>query len=276
MSEALAMASQVSAAAVLLLVLAYGVGAPFLLLRAALTLGRKRRLRYRTRNDDAVATSRFTIPVSLIVPVDADSHDAAQHVRRLLRLRYPELELIVVTSDGPALDDLKQAWSLSAAEVFYRKSLAGAPVRGLYRSGVDSRVIVVHTAPSNHGDALNCGVNLARYRYLAVVDVMAAYDGDALLEAMQAALEDPQQVVGATTSLAVRPVEGIEAALRGDQPVSPLGALRYSVSGQNASGHRRAPAAGSASRRMSGLHDLAAGRGAGRRRVRQRGGGDPC
>ncbi len=221
------MASQVSAAAVLLLVLAYGVGAPFLLLRAALTLGKRRRLRYRTRNDDAVATSRFTIPVSLVVPVDANADDAADRVRRLLRLRYPELELIVVTSDGPALDDLKQAWSLSAAEVFYRKSLDGAPVRGLYRSDVDSRVIVVHTAPSDRGSALNCGVNLARYRYLAVVDVMAAYNADALLEAMQAALEDPQQVVGATTSLTVSPVEGIDAALRGDQPVGPLGALRY-------------------------------------------------
>ncbi len=78
-----------------------------------------------------LATSRFTIPVSLIVPIEADADDAPHRVRHLLQLRYPELELIVVVSAGPALDDLKHGLSLSAAEVFYRKSLAGAAVRGL-------------------------------------------------------------------------------------------------------------------------------------------------
>lgn len=223
----LQLASEFSAAAILLLVLAYGVGAPYLLLRTALGLGKRRRLRYRSKHDDAVATSRFTIPVSLIAPVDDRTDDPSRHVRRLLQLRYPELELIVVISDGRVLEDFKQEWSLSAAEVFYRKSLAGAPVYGLYRSGADPRLIVVQTGEAGRGAAVNCGVNLARYRYLAIVEAVAAYDTDALLEAMQAALEDPQRVVGATTSVTVRPVEGIDAALRGDDPVSPLRALRY-------------------------------------------------
>ena len=60
--------SWLTAASAVLLVAAYGIGAPFLLLRTLLTLGKRRRLRYRTRNDDVLATSRFTIPVSLIVP----------------------------------------------------------------------------------------------------------------------------------------------------------------------------------------------------------------
>ncbi len=219
--------SWLTAASAVLLVAAYGIGAPFLLLRTLLTLGKRRRLRYRTRNDDVLATSRFTIPVSLIVPIEADAGDAPHRVRHLLQLRYPELELIVVVSAGSALDELKHALSLSAAEVFYRKSLAGAAVRGLYRSSADPRVIVVQSEPASAGDALNCGVNLARYRYLAVVDVAAAYNSDALLEAMQAALEEPQRVVGAATALTVRPVEGLEAALRGDAPAGLLDALRY-------------------------------------------------
>ncbi len=219
--------SWLTAASAVLLVAAYGIGAPLLLLRTLLTLGKRRRLRYRTRNDDVLATSRFTIPVSLIVPIEADADDAPHRVRHLLQLRYPEIELIVVVSAGPALDDLKHALSLLAAEVFYRKSLAGAAVRGLYRSSTDARVIVVHSEPASVGEALNCGVNLARYRYLAVVDVAAAYNSDALLEAMQAALEEPQRVVGATTALTVRPVEGLEAALRGEAPTGLVEALRY-------------------------------------------------
>lgn len=219
--------SWLAAASTVLLVAAYGIGAPFTLLRTLLTLSKRRRLRYRTRNDDVLATSRFTIPVSLIVPLEGDVDDAPHRVRHLLQLRYPELELIVVVPAGAALEDLKHGLSLSAAEVFYRKSLAGASVRGLYRSGADPRVIVVHAEPSTLGEAINCGVNLARYRYLAVVDGAATYNSDALLEAMQAALEEPQRVVGASTSLSVRPVEGLDAALRGEAPTGLIDALRY-------------------------------------------------
>jgi hypothetical protein len=216
-----------AAASAVLLVAAYGIGAPFVLLRAVLTLGRRRRLHYRTRNDDLLATSRFTIPVSLVLPVAADVEDAPYRVRQLLQLRYPEFEVVVVATSGAALEDLKHAWSLSAAEVFYRKSLAGAAVEGLYRSATDPRVIVVHAAAAPLGHLLNCGANLARYRYLAAVDVRADYNADALLEAMQAALEEPQRVVGATTTVTVRPVEGMEAALRGEAPTSLREALRY-------------------------------------------------
>jgi cellulose synthase/poly-beta-1,6-N-acetylglucosamine synthase-like glycosyltransferase len=219
--------SWLAAASAVLLVAAYGIGAPFLLLRTVLTLGRRRRLRYRTRNDDVLATSRFTIPVSLIVPIETDAHDASHRVRHLLQLRYPEVEVIVIVPAGAALDDLKHGLSLSPSEVFYRKSLAGAAVRGLYRSATDPRVVVVQSEPASAGEALNCGVNLARYRYLAVVDVAATFNGDALLEAMQAALEEPQRVVGATTTLTVRPVEGLDAALRGESPTGLVEALRY-------------------------------------------------
>lgn len=220
-------AAWLAAAAAFLLVAAYGIGAPFVLIRALLTLGRRRRLHYRQRNDDVVATSRFTIPVTLIVPMDAAAADAPHRVRQLLQLRYPEFELIVVISAGSALEDLKHVWSLAATEVFYRKSIAGAAVEALYRSTTDSRVIAVQCAPATTGAMLNCGANLARYRYLAAVDVMAAYNADALLEAMQAALEDPQRVVGVTTSVAVRPVAGIDAVLRGEAPTGFREALRY-------------------------------------------------
>ena len=80
-----------AAAAAVLLVAAYGIGAPFVLVRTLLTLGERRRLRYRSRNDDALATSRFTIPVSLVVPMRADFGGAPQFVRELLSLKYPEV-----------------------------------------------------------------------------------------------------------------------------------------------------------------------------------------
>ena len=61
-----------------------------------------------------LASSRFTIPVSLILPVDEATSDLPSAILRLLELRYPELELIVVIENQPdALETLKMACDLT-------------------------------------------------------------------------------------------------------------------------------------------------------------------
>jgi cellulose synthase/poly-beta-1,6-N-acetylglucosamine synthase-like glycosyltransferase len=218
----------VTAAAVLILIAGYGIGAPFLLIRTAIAVARRRRMRYRSSHDDVLANSRFTIPISLILPIEQATSDLPSAILRLLELRYPELELIVVIENQPdALETLKMACDLSPCELFFRRTLKTAPLRGIYRSAREPRLLVADKAASGTGDALNCGVNLARYRYICAVDAEAAYSVDGLLEAMQAALEDPAVVVGVTTSLAVSPVQSAATALMGKAPTGLIGAVRH-------------------------------------------------
>jgi cellulose synthase/poly-beta-1,6-N-acetylglucosamine synthase-like glycosyltransferase len=214
--------------AVLILIAAYGIGAPFLLLRTTLAMARRRRLRFRPHNDEVLATSRFTIPVSLIVPVEHVTSDLPSALMRLLQFHYPELELIVVVDAQPdALDTLKLAFDLNPCELFFRRSLSTGPIRTIYRSAREPRLLVVDKEALGEGDALNCGLNLARYRYVCAADADAVYDREALLEAMQAALEDPSLVVGAATTLTVTPIESATTALSGQAPAGPVAALRY-------------------------------------------------
>lgn len=213
-------------AAAVLLVCAYAVGAPMVLLRTIRTVARRRRLRYRERHDALVATSRFTIPVSLILPVREGDRDVLRAVRALLDLRYPEAEVIVVAdSGGPGLDALREAFDLAPCELFYRRTLRSAPVRAIYRSRTEPRLLVADKAAAGPGDARNCGVNLARYRYVGIADAAATYGREALLESMHAALEEPARVVGVTTSLAVVPEGG--PSPRGPLALSLAGALRH-------------------------------------------------
>ena len=51
---------------------------------------------------EALAVSRFTIPVSLIVPVTGDASSLSRCIRSLLAVSYPEFEVIVVAE---SLDD---------------------------------------------------------------------------------------------------------------------------------------------------------------------------
>jgi poly-beta-1,6-N-acetyl-D-glucosamine synthase len=218
----------ITAGAVLMLVAAYGIGAPFLLLRTALMMSRRRRLRYRPANDEVLATSRFTIPVSLVLPVAGAVPFASTAVRRALQFRYPETELIVVTSGAPeALESLRHEFGLSPCELFFRRTLPAQNVGVIYRSQVEPRLLVADMTSATAGDLLNCGANLARYRYICVLDTDAVYEPDSLLEAMQAALEDPSLVVGVTTGLKVRPVDSVNSALDGLAPSGLIEAVRY-------------------------------------------------
>jgi hypothetical protein len=62
---------------------------PCCFLRTAITVAHRRRLRYRSSHDDVLASSRFTIPVSLILPLDEATSDLPSAILRLLEFRYP-------------------------------------------------------------------------------------------------------------------------------------------------------------------------------------------
>ena len=187
--------------AVAYLLVAYALGGPFVLCQLLVRAVGRRRKRYRSVPDDVLASSRFTIPVSVVMPTFGVNVEDAVH--QLLLLNYPEFEVIIINNGPPeALDQLRERFSLSACEVFYRRTLPTPPVRAIFRSTSDPRLLVIDCPGHTRGDALNVGVNLARYRYICCADKDARYTPDALLVAMRAAMDDPATVVGVTTSLA--------------------------------------------------------------------------
>src|SRR6476469_9019164 len=69
---------------------------------------------------DALAPSRLTMPVSIVVPLDS-APDAATTIGDLLGLTYPEFEVIaVVDSQSTGIDALIEEWQLESREFFYR------------------------------------------------------------------------------------------------------------------------------------------------------------
>ena len=164
-------------------------------------------LRAGGRREDPVDTSharsisRFTIPVSIVVSVPKTCPSAARAVAALLDLNYPEFEVIVV-ADGathPIVETLGQTWQLEAREFFYRRTIDTADVRRLYRSTTDARLLVVDKASRGYSDAVNCGVNLSRYRYFVTIAPDVVFDRDALLRVMKVPLGDPANVVSVSS-----------------------------------------------------------------------------
>lgn len=177
--------------------LVYLAGVSLITIVAALRAGGRRE--NPPESDAALAASRLTMPVSVIVPAGS-SADVARTIGDLLGLTYPEFEVIVVV-DAPCagLDALVERWQLEAREFFYRRTLDTASVRRIFRSVRDERLMIVEKDPDHRSDALNCGVNLARYRFVAVMPPGVTFDHEALLRAMAPALRDPVSVVGVSS-----------------------------------------------------------------------------
>lgn len=141
----------------------------------------------RQEDYDVLAGSRFTIPVSVVVPAYNEEVLIRSTVRSLLALDYPEFEVIVV-NDGSRDDTLallQQAFDLETRETFFQKRFDTSPIHHVYQSRSDSRLRVVDKDNGGKADALNAGLNLARYRYICTVDADTVYLPDALLRAMR-------------------------------------------------------------------------------------------
>ncbi|MGC4081806.1 MAG: glycosyltransferase family 2 protein [Vicinamibacterales bacterium] len=150
---------------------------------------------------DALAASRLTMPVSIIVPAAASSR-TGELVERLLGLTYPDFEVIVIVDAGAAvIDALVGEWRLEAREFFYRRTLETAPVKRIFKSLRDARLMVVEKEAAHRSDALNCGVDLARFRFVAVVPPAIDFDDTALLRAIAPVMRDPVSIVGVVNPL---------------------------------------------------------------------------
>ena len=147
---------------------------------------------------DWIKRSPLAPPITILVPAHNEQKSICTAVRNLLDLDYPELEVIVV-NDGSAdstLQMMRQEFGLRLVRAVYIPQVMSAPVRGLYRSDVDTRLVVVDKeSGGSKADAVNAGLNAATSPYMCVVDADSVLESDALLRIMVPVLADPKRVV---------------------------------------------------------------------------------
>ncbi len=137
-------------------------------------------------------------PITIISPAHNEECSIRVAVRNLLELDYPHLEVIVVNdgSQDRTFEELRDEFRLRLVRAVYVPEAKSAPVRGLYRSEVDARLLVVDKEPGgSKADAVNAGLNAATSPYVCVVDADSILERDALLRIMVPILNDPKRVV---------------------------------------------------------------------------------
>ena len=147
---------------------------------------------------DWIKRSPMVPPITILVPAHNEEMSISMAVWNLLDLDYPELEVIVIndgSSDG-TLQIMQQEFRLRLVRAVYIPQASSAPVRGLYRSDIDPRLIMVDKeSAGSKADAVNAGLNAATSPYVCVVDADSVLERDALLRIMVPVLSDPKRVV---------------------------------------------------------------------------------
>lgn len=162
-----------------------------------------------------VASAHLDLPeeraeaVSVPVPAFNEEVTILDTVRALLRQDYPRFEVIVV-NDGSAdgtLDLLRQEFGLRPLDSAGEGPLPCGQVRGLFISEGCRDLIVVDKENGGKADALNAGLNAARYPLVCCVDADGLLEPDALKKlACQFARDDRVVAAGGV----VRPLNGCQ------------------------------------------------------------------
>ncbi len=172
----------------------------FYLLFLLLSFGgviRFRRLNRYVRLKD-IFSNPMTKPISIIAPAFNEEATILESVRSLLALEYPLFEVIVVNdgSSDATLETLVRAFDLRPTNRVFRKTIDTAPVRAIYASPKDRKLVVVDKANGKKADALNAGLNVARYPLFCAIDSDSLIERDALLKVVRPFLDDPERTVG--------------------------------------------------------------------------------
>jgi cellulose synthase/poly-beta-1,6-N-acetylglucosamine synthase-like glycosyltransferase len=145
-----------------------------------------------------IKESPIVPPITLIAPAHNEEASIRVAVRNLLELDYPELEVIIVNdgSEDRTLEEMREEFQLRPVLALYVPQMPSATVRGLYRGGLDPRLLVVDKeAGGSKADASNAGLNAATSPYVCIVDADSVLERDALLRIMGPILADPMRVV---------------------------------------------------------------------------------
>ena len=154
------------------------------------------RRRWTARDLEAVMRSSATPGISIVAPAHNEEATLADSVRSLLLLNYPQFEVIVV-SDGSTDGTLAvgaREFELVRAPVSHAQPIRTQPVRAIYQSLAHSDLLMIDKENGGKADAINAGINAARYPLVCVIDADSLLEDQSLSRAVLPFIEDPDTI----------------------------------------------------------------------------------
>lgn len=145
--------------------------------------------------------SGLELPISILAPAYNEEATIATSVRSLLQLEYLEYEIIVINdgSRDATLQTMIREFDMAPFPEPVRLALPGKPIRGVYRSRTHPSLRLVDKENGGKADALNAGINVARYPLFCAMDADSILQRDSLWRVAEPFLEDPRTIASGGT-----------------------------------------------------------------------------
>jgi len=150
----------------------------------------------RTSHAD-ISDSPATPPITLIVPAYNEQDVIATTVRALLKLEYPEKEILVVDdgSTDQTLSRLIAEFGLQRMDLIYRERVPSKAPWGFFLNPEIPTLLVLAKEHGGKAAALNAGLNMCRSPYFCTVDADSIVERKALLRLMAPVMQAPSNVL---------------------------------------------------------------------------------
>jgi len=124
----------------------------------------------------------MSMPVSILVPAYNEERSIVASLRSLLTSQFIEFEIVVINdgSKDQTMAALTDAFGLVKVGRIPRSNIPTKPIRGVYTSLLEPRVVVIDKANGGKADGLNAGVNHAIYPLFCAIDADTMLDAGAL------------------------------------------------------------------------------------------------
>lgn len=154
----------------------------------------------------------YYVPVTIVVPAYNEEITVVDTVKSLLCLEYKLFEIIVVDdgSKDHTSDEMIKAFDMHLIKRPIHKSVDCQPEEFVYETTLQKvPLTLIRKKNGGKADALNMGINAARYPYFICMDADSVLQYDSLEKIVRPVLEDDTVVaVGG----AVRPSNNVELA----------------------------------------------------------------
>ncbi|GAB4332378.1 MAG: glycosyltransferase [Calditrichia bacterium] len=140
--------------------------------------------------------SPFSKPITLIVPAYNESRNIVTSLHSLLQIYYPNFEVILVNdgSTDDTLEKLREAFHLKISPRIPTGNIKTQKIRRIFYSGDYDNLFVIDKENGGKADAINAGINFARFPLVCVIDADSILERDAFVKMVRPFVEYPETI----------------------------------------------------------------------------------
>ncbi len=147
--------------------------------------------RYKNKMENKIKHNYY-VPISILVPAYNEEKTIIKSIESLLYLDYKLYEIIVINdgSTDKTLKSLIKKFNLQKVNYPINQKLKTKKIKSIYENNDKIKITVIDKENGGKADALNTGINMARFPYFATLDADSLLQKDSLEMLIRPILED--------------------------------------------------------------------------------------